>query len=135
MAQLTLMPPTIITAAGTTTTTPVQLTDHVDAEVMLSASFTYGSGGTSVNAYVQTTLDSGATWFDIANFNFLLASAVKISEVASSTVAAPNYSPTDGTLAANTVKDGIIGSALRVKTIVVGTYAGNTSLSIAAVTR
>jgi hypothetical protein len=135
MAQLVLLPPTTITAAGTTTTTPVQLTDHVDAEVMLSASFTYGSGGTSVNAYVQTTLDSGATWFDIANFNFLLASAVKISEVASVTVAAANYTPTDGTLAANTVKDGLIGSALRVKTIVVGTYAGNTSLSITAVTR
>lgn len=136
MAQLTLMPTTPITTAQTNVTTvPVPLSDHVDAEIQLQATFAGGTGGTSVNAYVQTTLDGGLSWFDIANFSFANSPGVRISEVDSDTVAAANYTPTDGTLAANTTKDGLIGSQLRVKWTSVGTYSGGTSLGITAVTR
>src|SRR5262245_42334919 len=50
--------------------------------------FSYGSGGTSVDVYVQTSLDQGATWVDIMEFNFLLATATKISAVVFTTALA-----------------------------------------------
>ena len=37
----------------------------------------YGSGGASIKAYLQTSLDQGITAIDIACFTFATASAVK----------------------------------------------------------
>ena len=42
------------------------------------AIFTYGSGGTSADVYVQTSFDGGTTWVDICNFHFTTASASKL---------------------------------------------------------
>jgi hypothetical protein len=94
--------------------------------LQLQGTFTYGSGGTSADAYVQTSLDDGNTWIDIANFHFLVASAQFTFNLSSLTPVTTEYTPTDGTLTANTAKDGIIGSLLRVKFVTVGTYAGTT---------
>jgi hypothetical protein len=44
------------------------------------------------------------------------------------------YTPTDGTLAANTCKDGLLGNMYRAKFTSTGTYAGNTSVRIDLVT-
>jgi hypothetical protein len=40
------------------------------------------------------------------------------------------YTPTDGTLAANTCKDGLLGNMYRAKYTTTGTYAGNTTVRI-----
>jgi hypothetical protein len=40
------------------------------------------------------------------------------------------YTPTDGALAANTAKDGVLGTQYRVKYSSTGTYAGNTTLNV-----
>ncbi len=99
----------------------------------LQAAFLYGSGGATVKAWVQTTLDAGASWIDIANFAFTTAAATKVIVLQRKPVA--SFSPTDAALADNTVKDGVLGSRLRVKYTSVGTYAGATSLAISAVPR
>src|SRR5947207_2214902 len=39
----------------------------------IQGTFTYGSGGTSTDAYIQTSIDGGGTWADVANFHFLTA--------------------------------------------------------------
>jgi hypothetical protein len=44
------------------------------------------------------------------------------------------YTPTDGTLAANTAKDGLLGNMYRARFTSTGTYAGNTSVRIDLVT-
>lgn len=94
--------------------------------LVLQGTFTYGSGGTSADAWVQTSVDSGTTWTDVANFHFTTASARFLYNLSSATAVTTEYTPTDGTLAANTAKDGLIGSMWRVKYTTVGTYAGTT---------
>lgn len=98
--------------------------------VILQGNFTYGSGGTSVDAWVQTSLDGGSTWEDVANFHFTTSSQRFIYNLNSGTSVTTEYTPTDGTLAANTSKDGIIGNLWRVKFTSVGTYAGGTTLRV-----
>lgn len=100
--------------------------------VGLQANFTYGSGGTSADVWVQSSLDFGVTWFDIANFHFLLASLRKGSAVVAdpATPFPVNTTLTSGALAANTVLNGLIGDRLRALVTTVGVYAGGTSLAV-----
>ncbi len=90
--------------------------------------FLYGSGGATVDAWLQTTLDGGLTWIDIANWHFTTAVGTTIYNLAVTT--ALSITPTDGALAANTVVDGVLGPQFRVKWATTGTYAGATSLAI-----
>jgi hypothetical protein len=101
--------------------------------ITIQGNFTYGSGGTSADAWVQTSLDGGLTWCDIANFHFTTASARFIYNLSPNTVVGTQYTPTDGTLASNTSKDGIQGNIFRVKYTTVGTYATSTVMRIDAV--
>src|SRR5258708_36908022 len=73
--------------------------------MLLQANFTYGSGGTSVKAWIQTSADSGLTWIDIANFSFLLAPARTVINL-NPAFSAASFSPTAVTLAAVTGTDG-----------------------------
>lgn len=127
MNLLTL--PAITAAIATTATAPVKF-NAPPRNVAVQANFGYGSGGTSVDAYLQTSLDQGATWIDIAQFHFTTAAARFVYNLNSQTAVATEYTPTDGSLAANTAKDGILGPEFRVKYASTGTYAGATSLSI-----
>jgi hypothetical protein len=135
--QLLLLP--ITTAIGPLTTNNFQLRGSVGgvetSNMLLQATFTYGSGGTSADAYIQTSVDGGTTWGDVANFHFLLVSArlISVLTLSPSTPVAPGYVPLDGSLAANTVKDGIFGGLYRVKYLTVGTYAGGTVLRVDAI--
>jgi hypothetical protein len=81
---------------------------------------------------VQTSLDGGGTWVDVANFHFTTASARFVFNLSSATPVTTEYVPTDGSLAANTAKDGILGPLWRVKYTTVGVYAGNTNLRVDA---
>lgn len=110
------------------TTTPAQVL-IAPQSLAIQASLTYGSGGTTIDAYVQTSLDGGTTWIDIAEFSFTTASAVKVFNLSRLTPVTAIYTPTDGILAANTAKDGVLGDRFRVKYKSTGTYAG-TTLSI-----
>lgn len=96
----------------------------------LQGKFVYGSGGTSADAYVQTSIDGGQTWTDVANFHFTTSSATFIYNLNSSVSVTTEYVPTDGSLAANTAKDGVFGSQWRIKFTTVGTYAGGTTLRV-----
>lgn len=113
-----------IPAAGTSThDSAIKVGDA--AYLLLLAKFENGSGGTTVKAYVQTSLDDGTTWIDVACFAFattdvpkVLHKILAVSDLTAATV------PTDGSLADNTVKDGILGDQLRTKVVVAGTYTG-----------
>jgi hypothetical protein len=101
----------------------------------IEAQFAYGSSGTSCKVWIQTTLDEGQTWLDIANFAFTTSSATKVINLSGLTPVTTAITPTDGSMADNTVQDGILGSALRAKITTTGTYAGSTSLSVRASVR
>lgn len=133
--RIPLLAPTTITdaAAGTTTTPVVGLAGMKSLTVQ--AALTYGSGGTSIDVWVQTSLDGGVTWCDVIQFSFTTASARKVSTVVMSTALAAAVTPTDGTLGANLILSGLLGDQLRLKYTTVGTYGGSTSLRLDAVAK
>lgn len=109
---------------------PITSLDGVTA-VTLEAAFGYGSGGETCSAKVQTTFDGGATWRDVARFDFTTASAVKhvnLSGLLSKAVA------TYAALSSEGVYDGVLGDRLRAIVTSTGTYAG-TTLAIRASVR
>jgi hypothetical protein len=123
-----------IGAADTQTGTPVANLDGMTA-VTIQARLAYGSGGTAVKAYVQTSIDQGATWFDIACLAFTTAGAVKLVNLSGLTPKGTPAAPTDGALTDDTVVDGLLGDRLRVKLVSTGTYAGGTLASLRAAVR
>lgn len=104
---------------------PLQLVD-APTSLIVQATFIYGSGGASVNAFLQTSVDGGVTWIDIAQFSFTTASARFVYNLNSQTPVTTEYTPTDGTLGANTSKDGILGPLYQAKFASTGTYVGTT---------
>jgi hypothetical protein len=120
----------ITTAVTTQKTTAVPLTNGAFNSALFEAIFTYGSGGTTVDAWVQTSLDGGATFFDVMNFHFTTASASFIFNISALTSITSEYTPTNGTLASNTCKDGLLGDRWQVLYTTTGTYAGSTSLQV-----
>ena len=98
----------------------------------VQATFVYGSGGTTVVAVVQTSLDQGASWIDILRFDFATSNAKKIGNVSAAGALAP---AAVAALGAEGKLDGILGDRLRVKVTSTGIYGGNTSLSMRAAVR
>lgn len=118
-----------ITTAVTAVVGPVLQAEPVGIRSLaVEGNFTYGSGGTTFDAWLQTTLDGGANWTDIANFHFLVASGRKMFNLSASTPITTQGTPGDGALAANTAVDGMLGSRFRVKYTSTGTYAATTFL-------
>jgi hypothetical protein len=111
--------------------TPVVSGTGASSSLLVVIDFVYGSGGTSGKVWVQTSLDGGTTWVDIANMTFLLASKKRVMNLTSSPITAP-YTPTDGTLADDTVRDGLTGGVYRTKLTTIGTYAA-TTLSVTVI--
>ncbi len=119
----------ITAAVGTTTSGVIYQLKNANTEVLhltIQGNLQYGSGGTSADVYVQTSVDGGANWCDIAEFSFTTTSAVKIVNLSALTPVTTVYTPTDGTLSVNTVKDGVIGSQIRAKYKSAGTYSTTT---------
>lgn len=123
-----------ITTAGTQTATAVE-----DLEGMLAAvvqvRLAYGSGGTTIKVYLQTSIDGGTTWCDIACVALTTSSATRVLNFSALTPKTTAATPTDGALTDDTTVDGILGDRLRVKVVSVGTYAGSTLLSVRMVAR
>ena len=110
----------ITTAVTNSTSTPIEGLGRLGG-VSLSATLTYVSGGTTAKAYVQTSLDGGTTWHDIACFAFTTAGATKRGHISRQQVLAI-AAPTTGTLADDTLVQGYLGDRLRVAFTSTGTY-------------
>ena len=106
--------------------TAVQVVQGSAKSATIQCNFVYGSGGTSADLWVQTSVDGGTTWTDIAECGFTTSSVRKLYNLSGLTPVTTVYPATDGTLAANTAKDGILGTWYRAKWTTVGTYAGTT---------
>jgi len=96
----------------------------------IEANFVYGSGGDTLKVIVETTLNQGITWIEIARLAFAQASAEKVINLSALTPVTTVYAPT--ALSDDTVKDGILGDRFRARTLkgAGAAYAGNTSLSL-----
>lgn len=123
-----------ITTAATSICDPI-----IDLDGMLGVSLTarlaYGSGGTSIKVFVQSSTNGGSTWRDVWCATFTTASADKGVNLSGLTPKTTAVLGTDGTLADDTVVDGILGDRLRCKVVTTGTYAGSTVLEVRASVR
>jgi hypothetical protein len=114
-----------VPAAGTYLGPVVRL-DPAISYLVVEAQLVYGSGGTTIDVYVQTSVDGGASWIDVMNFHMTTASFAKASAVVATTALAAGAAVTDGSLASGTILSGLIGDRVRTKTVIVGTYAAST---------
>jgi hypothetical protein len=103
--------------------------------VTLQLRLAYGSAGTKIQAYVQTSLDQGTTWIDIACVTFTTAGATRVVNLSAMTPRTTELTPSDGALADDTAIDGVLGDRLRLKVISTGTYGTSTVLSARAAPR
>lgn len=127
---------TIADHAVTTAVVALALSPIVDlegmAELSIEFNFAYGSGGTSVKAWLQTSLSQGVRWRDLACFTATTASKNRdfsLRRTADTGFATPG----SGTLADDTIASSIVfGDRLRLLVTSVGTYASGTVLSARA---
>ena len=122
----------VITSSTDSAGTAIEYVDRLDGLTAITAQFrlAYGSGGTTVKAYLQTSIDQGTTWVDIACVAFTTSSSTKVVNLSGLTAKTTAATPTDGSLTDDTCVDGILGDRLRVKITTTGTYAGSTTLSV-----
>lgn len=99
------------------------------------AQFLYGSGGTSVTAYVQTSIDQGSTWADIAAIQFTTSSATNIVNLSALTPKTTPVVPSQQALSAGSCVDGILGDRFRAVVVVVGTYGSSSLLNVTGMVR
>lgn len=120
-----------ITTAGTVIGGTI---DNLHDKVVnaLGAVFTYGSGGTTAKAFVQTSFDDGSTWQDVTVFSFTTSTAKKGATLGWPALGTAHFTVTDGSLADNTMSGAPIGNMVRTKLISTGTYAGTTTLVVSA---
>ena len=131
MRQVTILPAATIGAAAAGVLSQVIDLPKDVLYLAVQSKFLYGSGGTNLKVWLQTSFDDGATWRDIANHAFLLAALNKVSTInLSVAMAAPAIVVSDGALADDTIVQGLLGDRLRVKYTSTGTYAGATSLQV-----
>lgn len=97
------------------------------SKLVAFASFDYGSGGTTVAAVIQTSLDQGQTWIDIIRFDFTTADRKAHAAVG---LFAAGAVTTLAALGSEGKLDNVLGDRLRCKVTSTGTYAGNTSLAV-----
>ena len=132
---VTLLPTTTIAAAGTAIGGTIPGLGGCTL-LHIQQKFAYGSGGTNVTAYVQTSFDEGVTWFDVAASRFTTSAATRIYTISSSASAGTaSTTPGDAALTVDSTLQGFIGDRFRVKYISTGTYAGATSLTVTAVAK
>ena len=124
---------TTITAAVTAVTTePIGFSPRMVKNIEVQSTFDYGSGGTTLKIWVQTSLDAGVTWTDIMCHAFTTSDARKVSSVNRYLVGAEAVA-TDGALADDTELSGRIGDRIRLKYTSTGTYGGTSTIRVDAV--
>lgn len=133
--HVTLLAAHTIGAAESATVMGTTTDFHGMKYLAVQAIFLYGAGGTTTDAYIQTSLDLGVNWIDVMNFHFTTAALSKVSAVVNSTALAAGATPADGALANNTILSGLLGDRIRVKYVTVGTYTGATSLALDAIVK
>jgi triacylglycerol esterase/lipase EstA (alpha/beta hydrolase family) len=135
IGHFALLPSTGITANVTPTATAAVPIPNA-RYLVVQAALTVASGGGTVDVYIQTSLDGGATWIDIMNFHFTTSTAMKVSAVVDSTALAAAVAPTDVSLSANTILSGLLGGSLRAKYTSGGTaYGAGTTLQVDAIAK
>lgn len=94
----------------------------------ISANFTWGSGAGTLKVMIDTTINQGVTWVEVARLAFAAASKESVINLTNAPRTTP-YAPAD--LADDSAVDGVLGSRFRARILKGGAaYAGNTGLAL-----
>lgn len=109
-------------------------TGVVDLEGLTAVTFEarfspIGTTGTGLTAWLQTTLDQGLSYIDIARFDFGGTAEIKYANLSGLTPKTTPLNPTDGGLGPNSCVDGILGDQLVLKLSSTGTFGAGSVLS------
>jgi len=118
-----------VAAAATQTGTPVTNLQGLTA-LSCQARFFYGSGGTQTNVFIQTSLDQGQSWFDIANIEFTTSSGIEAINLSGLNSVTTPTAPQNLALSNNTTFNGPLGDRLQAVVVSTGTYGSNTLASV-----
>ena len=121
-----------ILSAGTQTGEWVENLEGI-LSLSIQSRLAYGSGGTEIRVYVQTSFDQETTAVDIACILFATVSETKIVNLSGLTTA--QMTPVDGSLSDDTAVDGMLGDRFRCKIVSTGTYSNSTIVSIRGMAR
>ncbi len=114
--------------AGAGTQTGTSTTGFTDTKsIAFDARLEYGSSGTTIVAVIQTSLNQGSTWIDIARFDFTTSGAEKVVTLTSISRTSPLSVAALGSEGAN---DGIFGDRYRAVITSTGTYTNSTVLAV-----
>lgn len=132
--RVTLLEETEVAAAVANITSDPVLNLNGMKYVVLEAKFVREGGGTTCKVWVQTSLDGGITWFDIACFAFTTSTANKLHvvRVDAPTAITAGVAPASATLADDTVLN-VLGDRLRTLRTTTGTYTGDSHVEVHAV--
>jgi hypothetical protein len=86
--------------------------------------FSHGSGGTELKVYVQTSIDGGDNYFDVACAKFSTATENLLQNITASAISTP-VSVSDAGLSDDSTQDGLLGDRFRVKHVTTGSYTGS----------
>lgn len=130
-----LFPMSSITTAQTDSVGKQVTLREVPQSIKLIPIFIYGSGGTDIKVYVQTTGDPAVgptTWVDIARFDFTTQSGIGGAQLSSTTdiTSATAFGQTGNHVLAADTAVGPFGHAFRVVYTSTGTYGGGTLLRV-----
>lgn len=123
-----------VAGAGTQTGVPVTGLQGLTA-LTCQVRFFYGSGGTQTNVFIQTSVDQGQSWLDLANIQFTTASLTELINLSGLTGVTTPTAPANLALTANTTFNGPLGDRLQAVVVSTGTYAGSTLGSVRCVVR
>lgn len=115
--------------AGTRVGTGVTGLDGMLAVTFEAKLAVTGTTGTSLTAWLQTTLDQGLTFIDIARLDFGATAENKLVNLSGLTPKTAPANPTDGGLGANSCVDGLLGDQLVMKLSSSGTYGAGSLIS------
>lgn len=121
---------TVITSSSDAQSTTIAYVDRLEGMLAasLQANFTYGTGGTSLKVIWETSIDQGTTWVEVCRMAFATASEENIVNLSGLTPKTTVVTP--AVLSDDTCLDGIFGDRWRARILTVGTYTGNTALSL-----
>lgn len=97
--------------------------------------FFYGSGGSTVQAYIQTSIDQGSTWFDIAAIGFTTSAGTEIVNLSGLNGVTTPVAPVSLWLSNNTTFNGPLGDRFQLVVVSTGIYSGQTLVSGRCVAR
>lgn len=124
----------VITEGSSTGGTAQSYIDRLDgmSSVTLFVEFDWGSGGTSCAVIVETSLNAGDDWIEIAQFDFTTSDSKKTANIAATAAASV---AAVAALGSEGKRDGVLGDRLRARVTSVGVYGGSTTVSVRAAVR